>query len=40
MLQKKSSGVNPHYLDVWLFAHDGDVNVTKKLVSNNFMCYA
>jgi hypothetical protein len=24
MLQKKSSGVDLHYLDVWLPAHDGD----------------
>jgi hypothetical protein len=39
MVQKKSSGVDPYYLDVWLPAHSGDVNVTKKLVSNNFKCY-
>jgi hypothetical protein len=24
MLQKKSTGVEPHYLDVWLPAHDDD----------------
>jgi hypothetical protein len=39
MLQKKSSGVEPHYLDVWLPAHDGDGNTTEKLVSNNIKCY-
>jgi hypothetical protein len=40
MMQKKSSGVDPHYLDVWLRAHQGDVVVAEKLVSNNFNCYA
>jgi hypothetical protein len=39
MLQKKSSGVQPHYLDVWLPAHDGDADVAEKLVSNNIKCY-
>jgi hypothetical protein len=33
MLQKKSTGVEPHYLDVWLPAHDDDE------VSNNIKCY-
>jgi hypothetical protein len=40
MLQKKSSGVEPHYLDVWFPAHDGDGDATEKLVSNNIKCYA
>jgi hypothetical protein len=40
MLQKKSSGVEPHYLVVWLPAHDGDGNVAEKLVSNNIKSYA
>jgi hypothetical protein len=40
MLQKKSSGVDPHYLDIWLPAHDCDVDAAEKLVSNNFKCYA
>jgi hypothetical protein len=40
MLQKKSIGVQPHYLDVWLLAHDGDVDAVEKLVSNNIKCYA
>ncbi len=35
MLQKKSSGVDPQYLDVWLPAHQGDADVVEKLVSNN-----
>jgi hypothetical protein len=39
MLQKKSSGADPHYLDVSLPAHDGDADATEKLVSNNFKCY-
>jgi hypothetical protein len=39
MLQKNSSGVDPHYLDIWLPAHDGDANAAEKLVSNNFKCY-
>jgi hypothetical protein len=39
MLQKKSSGVEPYYLDVWLPAHAGDANVAGKLVSNNIKCY-
>jgi hypothetical protein len=38
--QKKTSGVDPHYLDVWLPAHQGDVDTTEKLVSNNFKWYA
>jgi hypothetical protein len=35
MLQNKSNGVEPHYLNVWLAAHDGDVDAAEKLVSNN-----
>jgi hypothetical protein len=40
MLQKKNIGVVPHYLDVWVPAHDDDATTAKKLVSNNIMCYA
>jgi hypothetical protein len=40
MLQKKSTGVEPHYLDVWLPAHNNDEATTLKLVSNNIACYA
>jgi hypothetical protein len=38
MLQKKSSGVEPHYLNVWLAAHDGDADVAEKLIT--IKCYA
>jgi hypothetical protein len=40
MLQKKSTGVEPHYLDVCLLVHDDDEATTEKLVSNNITCYA
>jgi hypothetical protein len=40
MLQKKSTGVEPHYLDVWLPVHDDDEARAEKLVSNNIKCYA
>jgi hypothetical protein len=40
MLQKKSTGVESHYLDIWLLAHDNDDATTEKLVSNNIKCYA
>jgi hypothetical protein len=39
MLQKKSTRIEPHYLDVWLPAHDDDKATTEKLVSNNIKCY-
>jgi hypothetical protein len=40
MLQKESTGVKPHYLDIWLPAHDDDETTVEKLVSNNIKCYA
>jgi hypothetical protein len=40
MLQKKSSGVEPHYLNIWLPTHDGNGDIAEKLVSNNIKCYA
>jgi hypothetical protein len=40
MLQKKSTGVKPHYWDVCLPAHDGDEATAEKLVSNNIKYYA
>jgi hypothetical protein len=40
MLQKKSTGVKPYYLDVWLPMHDDDEVMAEKLVSNNIKCYA
>jgi hypothetical protein len=39
VLQKKSTGADPHYLDVWVPAHEGDDAVSEKLVSNNFYRY-
>jgi hypothetical protein len=36
VLQKKSTGVDPHYLDVWAPAHEGVAVTAEKLVSNNF----
>jgi hypothetical protein len=36
MLQKKSTVFDPHYLDIWQPAHEGDAAVAEKLVSNNF----
>jgi hypothetical protein len=40
MLQKKSTVVVPHYLDVWLPAHDDDATMAEKLISNNITYYA
>jgi hypothetical protein len=39
MLQKKSTGVEPYYLDDWLPAHNNDEARAEKLVSNNIKCY-
>jgi hypothetical protein len=39
-LQKKSTGVEPHYLVVWLPTHDDDEAIMEKLISNNIKCYA
>jgi hypothetical protein len=39
MLQKKSTGVEPHYLDVLLTAYNDDEGTIEKLVSNNIKCY-
>jgi hypothetical protein len=39
-MQMKSTGVEPHYLDNWLPAHDDDKAVMEKHVSNNIKCYA
>jgi hypothetical protein len=40
MLQKKSTRVEPHYLDLWLLMHDDDEASMEKLVSNNIKYYA
>jgi hypothetical protein len=39
VLQKKSVGADPHYLDVWAPAHEGDAAAVEKLVSNHFYHY-
>jgi hypothetical protein len=39
MLQRKNTGVEPHYLDVWLLVHDDDEARAEKLVTNNIKCY-
>jgi hypothetical protein len=39
ILQRKSTRVEPHYLNVWLLAHDDDDATPEKLVSNNIKCY-
>jgi hypothetical protein len=35
MSQKKSTRVEPHYMDVWLPTHDDDEAMVEKLISNN-----
>jgi hypothetical protein len=40
ILQKKNTGVEPHYLDVWLHVNDNDDASVEKLVSKNIKCYA
>jgi hypothetical protein len=40
MLEKKNTRVKPHYLDIWLPAHNDDQARVEKVVSNNIMCYA
>jgi hypothetical protein len=40
MLQNKSIMVKPHYLDVWLPAHDDDETMVEKVVCNNITSYA
>jgi hypothetical protein len=40
MLQKKSTRIEPHYLNLWLPAHDDDEATMEKLVNNNIKCYA
>jgi hypothetical protein len=39
-LQKKSTGVEPYYLDIWLPVHDDNESSTLNLVSNNIKGYA
>jgi hypothetical protein len=40
MLQKKSTEVEPHYLNVWLPMQDDDETTAEKFVSNDIKCYA
>jgi hypothetical protein len=40
LLQKASTGVDPHYLDVWQLAHQGNAEVAEKLVHISFYSYA
>jgi hypothetical protein len=40
VLQKASTGADPHYLDVWQPAHQGNVDAAEKLVSISFYSYA
>jgi hypothetical protein len=39
VLQKVSTGVVPHFIDVWVPMHRDDPVATQKLVSNNFNNY-
>jgi hypothetical protein len=39
ILQKASTGVDPHFIDIWVPMHRDDPEVTQKLVSNNFNSY-
>jgi hypothetical protein len=39
VLQKASTGVDPHYLDVWQPAHQDNEEAVEKLVSISFYSY-
>jgi hypothetical protein len=39
ILQKVSTSVDTHFIDVWVSMHRDDLDATKKLVSNNFNSY-
>jgi hypothetical protein len=39
ILQKVSTSVDTHFIDVWVSMHRDDPEATKKLVSNNFNSY-
>jgi hypothetical protein len=40
MLQKKRTGVDPHYFDVWEPAHQGNTDAVKRLVTISLYSYA
>jgi hypothetical protein len=39
ILQKAGTGIDPHFIDVWVSMHRDDPEATQKLVSNNFNNY-
>jgi hypothetical protein len=39
VLQKESTGVDPHYLDVWQPTYQGNAEVAERLVSISFYSY-
>jgi hypothetical protein len=39
VLQKASTDVDTHFIDVWVHMHSDDPETTLKLVSNNFNSY-
>jgi hypothetical protein len=39
VLQKASTGIDPHFIDVWVPMHRDDPEAMQKLVSNNFNSY-
>jgi hypothetical protein len=40
VLQKKRTGFEPHYFDVWEHAHQGDAKVAEALVTISLYSYA
>jgi hypothetical protein len=40
VLQKKRTGVEPHYFDIWEPAHQGNAGVEEGLVTISFYSYA
>jgi hypothetical protein len=40
VLQKASTGVDPHYFDVWQPAHHDNADAVERLVSSSFYSYA
>jgi hypothetical protein len=40
VLQRKRTGVQPHYFDVWEHAHKGNPDAAQTLVTINFYSYA
>jgi hypothetical protein len=40
VLQKKRTGTDPHYFDVWQPTHQGNTDAAERLVSISFYPYA